>query len=123
MEEYEIIACFTDVDGNCLKVKKCNNKSPKVKFCKAKKQQIYCGNCLKVRNDFDNQKYGERWIVLNRDMSGERDEEKNFNSLISLLKATKYFPKSHLQRSHGLRLMTHYYTVQTMSYLSMMKIC
>lgn len=65
------IAYASDIDGNSLEIKQQHGKcTPEVMFHKAWKHKSECRLCSSAKREFNLKHFDERWLVLNRDMTG-----------------------------------------------------
>lgn len=64
------IAYASDIDGNTFEITQQSKCTPEVLFHKAWKYKSECRKCLNAKREFNMRHFGERWVIVNRDMTG-----------------------------------------------------
>lgn len=69
-ENTRLLAYASDIDGNSFEIQQQGKSSPQVMFYEAWQYKGECRKCLRARENFVMQHSGERWLIVNRDMTG-----------------------------------------------------
>lgn len=66
-DDNKVLLATSDIDSNAFEIKKNGRQA-------FYERNIYdtqkCSQCCRSKGEFEEEKFGERWIVLNRDYSG-----------------------------------------------------